>query len=83
MHGGSMPMPYARWGYKAMPMMRVCIRNERQPAVHEVMQQLHTSDPKVAVDWIIADWLTKREQVAGTAPPQPATAAVTLDIAEW
>lgn len=64
-----------------MPIMRVCIRNERQDTVREVMQQLHTSDPKVAVDWIIADWLTRRNQ---TAPTQPApAAAMSLDIQEW
>ena len=61
-------------------MMRVCIRNERQDAVREVMVQLHTSDPKVAVDWIIADWLRKRDQVAQT---QPVTTAMSIDIQEW
>lgn len=63
-----------------MPMMRVCVRNERQEAVRQVMEQLHTTDPKIAVDWIIADWLNKRDQVTQA---QPAAAAVSLDIQEW
>ena len=64
-----------------MPMMRVCIRNERQDAVREVMVQLHTSDPKVAVDWIIADWLSKRDQVPQAQPA--AVTAASIDIQEW
>ena len=64
-----------------MPMMRVCIRNERQSAVRQVMQQLHTSDPKVAVDWIIADWLNKRDQVSQNQPA--AAAGMNLEIKEW
>lgn len=63
-----------------MPMMRVCIRNERQDAVRAVMQQLHTADPKVAIDWIIADWLSKRDQVSQV---QPTAAAMSLEIKEW
>ena len=65
-----------------MPIMRVCIRNERQSAVREVMAQLRTSDPKIAVDWIIADWLSKRDQVS-VGQPQATAAAVSLDIQEW
>ena len=64
-----------------MPMMRVCIRNERQDTVREVMAQLRTRDPKIAVDWIIADWLSKRDQVAQVQPA--AAAAVSLEIQEW
>ena len=60
--------------------MRVCIRNERQPAVREIMHQLRTNDPKIAVDWIIADWISKQGQ---TPQPQTATAAVNLEIKEW
>lgn len=63
-----------------MPMMRICIRNERQPVVQQVMVQLHTDDPKIAVDWIIADWLSKRDQASQV---QPTAAAMSLEIKEW
>ena len=65
-----------------MPMMRICIRNERQNAVREVMAQLRTSDPKIAVDWIIGDWLSRQDQ-ATQAQPQTAAAAMSLEIQEW
>lgn len=66
-----------------MAMMRVCIRSERQDTVREVMQQLRTTDPKIAVDWIIADWLSKRDQIPlGHGQPMT-TATVSLDIQEW
>ena len=64
-----------------MPMMRVCIRNERQDTVRQVMAQLRTSDPKIAVDWIIADWLSQRDDVRLGQPA--ATTAVSLEIQEW
>ena len=68
-----------------MPMMRVCIRNERQSVVHQVMAQLHTTDPKVAVDWIIADWLSKAGQSPVTTgqPQAPIAGGLDLDVKDW